>query len=171
MGCPGTLLAENPLEPRRAAGSGHRHGMRALSGSNGLLRLKVMKQRLLVPTAALSVLAGLTFTVAACGGGTAKPAPTVPTGALEVDAVAGLKFDKSEYIAIAGTVRIAYLNKDSQRHTLVVKDAAGVLVGDKLEVVRNNDLSTGTFQLAPGTYLLICDVPGHEAMKATLVVS
>jgi plastocyanin len=132
-----------------------------------------MKRRLLVPAAALSALAGLTFTVAACGGGggTAKPAPTIPAGALQVDAVAGLKFDKSEYTATAGTVTIAYLNKDSQRHTLVVKDAAGVLIGDKLEVVRSNDLSTGSYQLAPGTYTVYCDVPGHGSMKATLVVS
>lgn len=130
-----------------------------------------MKRRLLVPAAALSALAGLTFTVAACGGGTAKPAPTIPTGALEVDAVAGLKFDKSEYTATAGTITIAYLNKDSQRHTLVVKDAAGVLVGEKLEVIRNNDLATGTYELAPGTYSVLCDVPGHGTMKATLVVS
>ena len=143
-----------------------------MSGSDGLLRLHIMKRRLLVPAAALSALAGLTFTVAACGGGgTAKPAPTIPTGALEVDTVAGLKFDKSEYTAAAGTVTIAYLNKDSQRHTLVVKDAAGVLVGDKLEVVRNNDLASGTYQLAAGTYTVYCDVPGHGTMKATLVVS
>ena len=146
-------------------------GTGTLGAATRLTSLTLMKRRLLVPAAALSALAGLTFTVAACGGGTAKPAPTIPTGALEVDAVAGLKFDKSEYTATAGTVTIAYLNKDSQRHTLVVKDAAGVIVGDKLEVVRSNDLSTGTYQLAAGTYTVYCDVPGHGAMKATLVVS
>ncbi len=131
-----------------------------------------MKRRLLLPAAAVSALAGLTFTVAACGGGgTSQPAPTIPAGALEVDAVAGLKFDKSEYTAKAGSVTIAYVNKDSQRHTLVVKDSADVLVGTKLEVVKNNSISTGTFELAAGTYTIYCDVPGHGSMKATLVVT
>ena len=147
-------------------------GTGTLGAATRLTSLTLMKRRLLLPAAALSALAGLTFTVAACGGGTAKPAPTIPTGALEVDAVAGLKFDKSEYTATAGTVTIAYLNKDSQRHTLVVKDSADVLVGTKLEVVKNNSISTGTFELAAGTYTIYCDVPGHRSsMKATLVVT
>jgi hypothetical protein len=131
-----------------------------------------MKRRLLLPAAAVSALAGLTFTVAACGGGgSSLPAPTVPAGALEVQTVPGLKLDKAEYTAKAGSVTIAYVNTDNQRHTLVVKDSAGVLVGTKLEVIKHNSISTGTFELAAGTYTIYCDVPGHGSMKATLTVS
>ena len=132
-----------------------------------------MKRRLLVPAVAVSALAGLTFTVAACGGGSSAPAPTVPTGALEVDADPGLKLDKTEYAiaATGGAVTIAYVNKDSQRHTLVVKDSAGVIQGTKLEVPKHNSVSVGTFQLAAGKYTIYCDVPGHGSMKATLTVA
>lgn len=131
-----------------------------------------MIRRFLLPGMAVSALAGLTLTVAACGGGSSStPPPTIPAGALEVDAVPGLKLDKSEYTATAGTVTIAYINTDSQRHTLVVKDADGILIGDKLEVVKHNAIDTGTFELAAGTYTIYCDVPGHGSMKATLTVS
>lgn len=130
-----------------------------------------MKSRFLLPGLAVSALAGLTFTVAACGGGSSAPAPTVPAGAVEVDAVPGLKLDKSEYTATAGTVTIAYINTDSQRHTLVVKDSTGILIGEKLEVVKHNAMATGTYELAAGTYTIRCDVPGHGSMKATLTVS
>ena len=133
-----------------------------------------MFRRLLAPGLAVSALAGITLTVAACGGGSSTSAPaTVPAGALEVDAVPGLKLDKSEYTIAAtnGSVTIAYVNKDSQRHTLVVKDSTGILQGTKLEVVKKNQVSTGTFTLTAGTYTIYCDVPGHGSMKATLVVS
>jgi len=131
-----------------------------------------MKSRFLLPGLAVSALAGLTLTVAACGGGgTSAPPPTAPAGALEVDAVPGLKFAQDAYTATAGTVTIAYINEDTQRHTLVVKDADGILIGEKLEVVKKNSIDTGTYELAAGTYTLYCDVPGHGSMKATLTVS
>lgn len=131
-----------------------------------------MKSRFLLPGLAVSALAGLTFTVAACGGSSSSaPAPTVPAGAVEVDALSGLKLDKAEYTAKAGSVTIAYINKDSQRHTLVVKDSDGILIGEKLEVVKNNAIDTGTYELSAGTYTIKCDVPGHGSMEAKLVVS
>lgn len=133
-----------------------------------------MKRRYLLPAAGVSALAAITMTVAACGGSDSSgPAPTVPAGALEVDAVAGLKFDAEEYTATAtdGAVTIAYINEDTQRHTLVVKDADGIIIGDKLEVNKKGDVEVGTYELAPGEYLIYCDVPGHGEMKATLTVS
>jgi len=131
-----------------------------------------MKARFLLPAGAVSALAAITFTVAACGGSdSSSTPPSIPAGALEVDAVAGLKFDKSEYTATAGSVTIAYFNEDTQRHTLVVKDADGIVIGSKLEVNKKNDLDVATYQLTAGTYEIYCDVPGHGGMKATLVVS
>ena len=131
-----------------------------------------MKARFFLPAAAVSALAALTLTVAACGGSqSSTPPPTVPAGAVEIEAVPGLKFDKADYTATAGSVTIAYVNLDTMRHTLVITDANGIVIGNKLEVNKKNDLSTGTFDLAPGTYTVHCDVPGHGSMKATLVVS
>lgn len=135
-----------------------------------------MKSRFLVPGLALSTLAALTITVAACGGGeSSSTTPTIPAGALEVDAVAGLRFDAEEYTAAAGSVTIAYVNKDSQRHTLVIKeiieDGDDIIVGDKMEVARKNDIDIQTVELAAGEYEIYCDVPGHGSMKATLTVA
>lgn len=131
-----------------------------------------MKARFLLPVGAVSALASLTFAIAACGGsGSTSTPPTIPAGAVEVDAVAGLKFDKSEYTATAGSVTIAYVNEDTQRHTLVVKDADGIVIGAKLVVNKKNDSDIGTYDLKAGTYEIKCDVPGHGSMKATLVVS
>lgn len=132
-----------------------------------------MKTRTLVSTLGLPALAALTFTVAACGGdsGSSTPAPTIPAGAVQVQAMPGLKLDKGEYTATAGQVTLAYVQQDSMRHTLVVKDSAGVIQGTKLEVIKKGDIATETYALAAGTYSIYCDVPGHGTMKATLVVS
>jgi plastocyanin len=131
-----------------------------------------MSRRLFLPAAGLSALAALTITVAACGGssGSSSTPPTIPAGALEVDAVAGLRFDSEEYTAAAGSVTIAYVNEDSQRHTLVIKDADGIIIGDKMEVTKKNDIDIQTVELAAGEYEIYCDVPGHGTMKAILTV-
>lgn len=159
-----------PIRARAGPGSGLRPGG---------VSLRVMKRRILLPAAGVSALAAITMTIAACGGGdssgsdSSKPTTTLPAGAVEVDAVAGLKFDAEEYTATAtdGSVTIAYVNEDTQRHTLVVKDSDGIIIGDKLEVNKKGDLEVGTYQLAPGEYTIYCDVPGHGGMKATLTVS
>jgi plastocyanin len=134
-----------------------------------------MNRRTIFSALGLPALAALTFAVAACGGGggSSTPAPTVPAGALQVTAGPGLVLDKGEYTiaATAGQVTIAYVQRDTQRHTLVVKDASGVIQGTKLEVIKNGDVSVGTFALAPGTYTMNCDVPGHGPMKAKLIVT
>lgn len=135
-----------------------------------------MKTRTLVSTFGLPALAALTFAVAACGGGDSSssgPAPTVPPGAVQIQAMPGLKLDAASYTATAaaGTVTLAYVQQDSMRHTLVVKDSAGVIQGTKLEVIKKGDIAVETYTLAPGTYTVNCDVPGHGSMKATLVVS
>ena len=47
-------------------------------------------------------------------------------------------------------------------------DADNVQIGDKLAVT-SGQTDEGTFPLAAGTYTLLCDVPGHENMKAALL--
>jgi len=111
----------------------------------------------------------------ACGGsdGT-SPTQTIPAGAVVVKAGPGLVLDQSQYVATAqgGRVTIAYVQQDTQRHTLAIKDSAGVIVGKKLEVVKKGDIDYGTYTFEPGTYEMIyCDVPGHGTMKATLQVN
>lgn len=120
----------------------------------------------------LPVTAALALVLAACGGsGTSEPAETVPAGALEVRAVSGLRFDKEQYGPVpAGDVLFGYLNNDSIRHTMIVAKGDEKIGSFKLEVNKKGDVDSGTLALDPGTYTLICDVPGHGNMRAELVV-
>lgn len=110
--------------------------------------------------------------LSACGGGSSAPAETIPADAgLVVKSVKSIRFDASEYSASAGEIKVAFSNEDTVRHTLlVVQD--GVKVPDfKLVVPEKGALDVGNINLAAGSYTLICDVPGHQNMKANLTVS
>ncbi len=65
-------------------------------------------------------------------------------------------------VASGGTVFVD--NHDRTRHTFTVR---GTSVSEQLRPGLGARLRLG---LAPGTYPLVCDVPGHEAMRATLIV-
>jgi len=110
--------------------------------------------------------------LSACGGGTSAPAQTIPGDAgLVVKAVQGIRFDASEYSATAGDIKVAYSNEDSVRHTLVVVKDGTKVPNFKLVVAQKGALDVAAVNLAAGSYTLICDVPGHQNMKATLTVS
>ncbi len=121
---------------------------------------------------ALPLVTALVLALSACGGsGSSEPADTVPAGALVVNAVAGLQFDADEYGPIpAGDITIGYVNEDSMRHTLIVAKGDEKVGTFKLEVNNKGDVDSGTVTLEPGEYTLLCDVPGHGNMKATLTV-
>jgi len=133
-----------------------------------------VKHRPILSIVGLVALAAVTLVAASCGGGgSSTPAVTIPAGALVVDAGPGLVLGQSEYTtaSVGGKVVIAYVQRDTQRHTLLVRDAAGIIVGPKLDVVKAGSVSVGTYDLPPGQYQMICDVPGHGTMKATLTVT
>ena len=112
------------------------------------------------------------FALSACGGGTSAPAQTIPSDAgLIVKNVKSIRFDQSEYSAAAGNVKVVTVNEDTVRHTLlIIKD--GVKVPNfKLVVAEEGAVDVGVINLAAGSYTVICDVPGHQNMKATLTVS
>jgi len=115
--------------------------------------------------------AGLVTAVAACGGGSSAPAETVPAGALVVKAVPTLRFDVEKYGPVpAGDITFGYVNEDSIRHTLIIAEDDQKVPNFKLVVNKKSDVDSGPVTLEAGTYTLICDVPGHNNMKATLVV-
>jgi plastocyanin len=120
-----------------------------------------------------SSLVAVALTLSACGGGSSGSSDaTVPAGAVVVLGKDGNVFDAKSYTATAtaGSVTIAYESKSSIAHTLLVVASDGKQVGEKLKLSAS-DTVIGTFTLSAGTYTLICDVPGHDNMKAELVVS
>ena len=106
-----------------------------------------------------------------CGGGTSAPAETLPAGAMVVKAVSGLRFDAAAYGPVkAGEVLIGYSNEDSVRHTLILAQDNTKVANFKLVVGARGSVDSGTVNLDAGTYQVICDVPGHGNMRATLTV-
>lgn len=119
---------------------------------------------------ALPLLASLGL-LASCGGGTTAPTETLPAGAMVVKAVSGLRFDAAEYGPVkAGEVLIGYSNEDSIRHTLIIAKDDMKVPNFKLVIAKKGSVDSGTVNLDAGTYTIICDVPGHGNMKATLTV-
>jgi plastocyanin len=121
----------------------------------------------------LAVLAlAATATLAACGGGDSAPADTLPAGVgLTVTAVPSIRWDAADYTATAGDVLVGLVNEDSVRHTLIIAKDGTKIPDFKLQVGKKGAVDSGTITLAAGDYTLLCDVPGHQNMKATLTVS
>ena len=110
--------------------------------------------------------------LASCSSGSSAPAETLPAQVdLQVNAVASLKFDKADYGTVkAGDLVIGYSNQDSVRHTLIIAKDDVKVPNFKLVIEEKGSNDSGTVNLEAGTYVLICDVPGHSNMKATLTV-
>lgn len=124
-----------------------------------------MRLRLLsVTLITLAVLAG-------CGGD--DDAASTPADLGDTDDVVevlaeDISFPQDVYETEAGRVGFVYENVGNIRHTLVIDGVDGL----DLDVASNGDVDQGAVDLEPGTYTLICDVPGHSAagMVADLVV-
>ena len=110
--------------------------------------------------------------LSACGGGDSSSDDTVASDVdLEVVALDGIKFEKDAYTASAGTVTAALRNNSSLPHNLHFIDADGAANLVVLEAPSKGDVDTGDVELPAGTYMLICTIPGHSNMKATLTVT
>lgn len=119
---------------------------------------------------ALAVVAAVTL--GACGGGDSAPADTLPAGlGLTVTAIPSIRWDASAYTASAGEVSVGLVNEDSVRHTLIIAKDGTKISDFKLVAPKKGSADTGVITLEAGEYTLLCDVPGHQNMKATLTVS
>jgi len=118
--------------------------------------------RILRAAAALTVVA---LPLAACGSGGSTSGDAANADVTVIGQ--NIRYDKPEYVTAAGSKKIALVNKDGVAHTVTIVEE-----GNK-EVVSANGGQTkvGTVDLKPGSYTIICTVPGHSAMKATLKVS
>ncbi len=117
--------------------------------------------------------------LAACGGddddaadSTASGGTTPSEADLVVEAVPTIQWAKSAYTAPAGEIVVELKQSDpSSKHTLAIVDSEGQQLPKVLEVVSPGDTASETVTLDAGTYELICTIPGHTNMKATLTVS
>ena len=119
----------------------------------------------------LLTLSATVLLLTSCSSGTTAPAETLPMGATVIKAVPSLRFDADTYGPIsAGDVTIGYSNEDSVRHTLILAKGDTKVPNFKLVIGKKGDVDSGTVTLEKGEYTLICDVPGHSNMRATLTV-
>jgi uncharacterized cupredoxin-like copper-binding protein len=119
----------------------------------------------------LSFSASVALLAACGGGGTSAPTETLPAGATVITAVSGLRFDAESYGPVtAGSLVFGYKNEDSIRHTLILAKDDTKVPNFKLVVDKSGDVDSGPVTMDAGTYTIICDVPGHNNMKATLTV-
>lgn len=125
-----------------------------------------MRIRFATPLAVAATLA-----LAACGGGSSSDTSTPSDADVVVKAVEGILWEKDAYTATAGEVTIEAVNDSSAPHNLHVLDSANVDLGIKLDIPVKGRTADGTLTLKAGTYTIICTIPGHSGMKATLTVS
>lgn len=127
-----------------------------------------MRLRALLPLA----VTGISLSVAACGGDSGSGEASAASDAdLVVTAVDPLAWDSETYSVAAGDVVVELRNDSSLPHNLTIVDADGAETGTVLEVAGRGDTISTTTALDAGTYSLICTIPGHTNMRATLTVS
>lgn len=104
------------------------------------------------------------------GAGGWKPPAGPAIGAVDVTALATLKFDQKEYTTPAGIIDLNYINAGGA-HTLVFEDPE--FAGFELKVGPPDKDSSKIEFTTPGDYVFYCSIPGHRAagMQSTLIVT
>lgn len=107
--------------------------------------------------------------VTACGGGgQQKGGPQDGTvGAAVNVAEKEWTIDFGGATVKAGSVKFVIKNEGTIEHNFVIKE-----LDVRVEAVQPGTSKEVTVDLKPGTYTLVCDIPGHEeaGMKTTLTV-
>ncbi len=126
-----------------------------------------------LPFARLAVLLAGGSLLVACGSSSDSKS-TLPADAdVTVKAEDGLKWDAENFTATAtdGKVLIAAENDSSLAHNLYVVAADGTQAPQFIDLPSKGSSDAKDFSLTAGTYTILCKIPGHSNMKATLVVS
>jgi hypothetical protein len=92
-----------------------------------------------------------------------------PAHSVTVTALPTLRFDAAVYQALAGNVKVTFVNGGGS-HALKVDDRS--LRGIELPVSPAHPTNTARVRLERGTYTIYCAIPGHRAagLEATLIV-
>jgi plastocyanin len=125
-----------------------------------------MRIRFATPLAVAATLA-----LAACGGSSSSDTTTPSDADVVVKAIEGILWEKDTYTATAGEVTIEAVNDSSAPHNLHLLDSTNTDLGIKLDIPVKGRSADTTLTLKAGTYTIICTIPGHRGMKATLTVT
>jgi len=115
---------------------------------------------------AAAVLVALLAAAAGCGGSSGR---AQPAGSYKV-IMTEFKFNPSAITVKAGTTTFFLVNQGSVAHDMVIETQSGQRVAGSELVQAGGDTTFTVTNLAAGSYLVVCDQPGHEAagMKGTL---
>jgi len=104
--------------------------------------------------------------IAGCQGRQSSAPPAPPLQEVEIS-MSEFKFEPSSVEVKAGTVKFHFNNTGAVEHTALIPE-----LSKGTPMVRPGTDFDVEFDLAPGTYSIICDVPGHKeaGMQMTLVV-
>jgi uncharacterized cupredoxin-like copper-binding protein len=135
----------------------------------------------LVRLAALAAVAAAVIALSACGSDDKKssstPAAGVSSQTTTTITAKEFAFSPATIDAKAGKVRIALKNAGKFPHeleiiktdkapdALEVKGKRAVATDDigEISTIQGGETKTGTFDLQPGNYIYICNIPGHYA--------
>jgi uncharacterized cupredoxin-like copper-binding protein len=119
----------------------------------------------------LLLLLGLA-TVGACGGGSTSSSSGAPSGSTQVQ-IMDFNFKPKALAVSSGKVTFFLVNSGPAAHDMLIADPSGKTIA-RSSLVQAGDTFTFTVaNLAAGTYVFYCDVPGHRAagMEGTLTVT
>jgi plastocyanin len=131
-----------------------------------------MTTRLAAPLLAVATTIGL-LTLSACGGGSSTPASVPADADVVVKAEEGIQWNAKSFTATAtdGKVVIFAENDSALAHNVYVLDSSDKVMGDFIDLPTKGSSGSRSLPLSPGTYRIVCKVPGHNNMNATLTVS
>lgn len=125
------------------------------------------------PPARLLLSAVLALALAGCSGGGDAVEPTSvgtpdESGILRVTGTDTLRWEPAALEAPAGEITFELTCQERVNHNLVVEvDGERTMVAE----CAPGGTSQGALELAPGEYLFVCTIPGHESsMRGTLTV-
>ncbi len=101
--------------------------------------------------------------------------PVGPGGEVEVE-MGNFFFNVTDGLAITGEVEVTGINISDAYHNIEFLGAAdgsylGGSDGEAILGADGGETDTGTAQLFPGEWLMICNVPGHRAAGMELAVT
>ena len=90
-----------------------------------------------------------------------------------ITAVEGIHWNATSYAAKStnGKLVVRGDNESTLPHNLYIIGSDGTQNASHVDLPTKGKTATETVDITPGTYSVICKIPGHTGMKATLTVT